>query len=1204
MEETIVIPSPNWYKSSVIAVSSDGWVIYGGPSRSLCVLIPVSCETSKDGRFIAHVVKQAHGEKIVSVDISPEWPEKRNILVGSSDGMVKQWSLVEVDNSLQAKCIQSHNIHQKEMEEVVGVGYCDSSKAVTLGNFGNIVRWDIKSNLVQAMPRLLKGTKPSCMSCSPHRCLIVAVGTKQGVVIVLDLNGGGRVLYKVRGQNDEILSVSWCPQYEVCLKKLVDFCEEESVLTKRLAKIREVGSKTKNHSGILKDLPDDSFDETIVEEDDTFDIYKDHEANEFGHKKYEPEEVLVKVAEKNAPEDDFLAECLRLKKDLLDRKNKEEETITGLVEALDNTHMKNVSSKCTSSSAVSNENSETEDIIKQEDASSHKHKNLLASIGKTGGLRIWSRSGKLVASCSIPIGQQKNKVTHSDVKWATVLWYKPDLLLIADGRSQLLKCNPLQINSKTKLRWKMIHNLHQSGLFCIASNAPRIQNTICQQDGEISNKIDEKCEINGNVNSDKWIIWTASQDRDVICYSVEKDEVIAYYKSCGSFIYAIEACPYDARRYAMSIGDGSVRLLEMDLSEDETKLNVTTVVSYFQNVQGKVLTVAWHPTEENLLAFATAESRVGLIDASQSKKRSATTLRPTAQRSIYSLSWGPDRQLFTCGGGEVTVYDTKHIDSEPWVLKVVWEQKVWKPCVVKYTSRGILVGSRDGAIAVLDLDTLQPVAASFVFGNIIHHVDWHPQQTSESCELSPLRDLIAVSSLDKIHTVNIIQYSEKDDGKTLTMWKALTGHNLPVHHVVWNPHRDNYLLSTSQDRTVRVWDVVAGTCVSVFSGHGAWTVGAAWSSFPAAWDSVLSGGADCCVRLWSSRDFPADLHQDDHGPKKEKKKKKKDKKADDTEENLEENMAIHATAIAKPKQRFLLPYVMSSMKLVTPEKFQEMAHRFLGTVPANGNDGHHRYMKIFGNTNDFNSILDSEFEWHLEKHRIEAAIMLLIFRGEMSAAMELASEKDYLCPFLISLAPCVSFKFWKDTMQLYVAQIERMMAKGDVEFIGRQVDYGGIQLRKAATLLSLHDVTSAVDHLSEAKMFLEAYMLARARHMDKLAEDVVRKWADYGARSGMLLLASFCHLVLDDPYQAAHQLAKTPNEENLKLAKELAQYAGQTTFVQFVEEKLQVLRENAGDENDLQTLPLKAELFTNEILDESKDVSDDEDCIDDVEPTP
>lgn len=60
----------------------------------------------------------------------------------------------------------------------------------------------------------------------------------------------------------------------------------------------------------------------------------------------------------------------------------------------------------------------------------------------------------------------------------------------------------------------------------------------------------------------------------------------------------------------MSSGDGAVRVMELDVAEEETKLSMGGVATYWQNVQGKVLTVAWHPTKENLLAFGTAEARV------------------------------------------------------------------------------------------------------------------------------------------------------------------------------------------------------------------------------------------------------------------------------------------------------------------------------------------------------------------------------------------------------------------------------------------------------------------------------------------------------------------------------------------------------------------------------------------------------------------
>lgn len=62
---------------------------------------------------------------------------------------------------------------------------------------------------------------------------------------------------------------------------------------------------------------------------------------------------------------------------------------------------------------------------------------------------------------------------------------------------------------------------------------------------------------------------------------------------------------------AVAVGDGAIRVWEADTaSGDEHALAPGHVTAYWQGVQGKVLTVAWHPTKENLLAFATAEARV------------------------------------------------------------------------------------------------------------------------------------------------------------------------------------------------------------------------------------------------------------------------------------------------------------------------------------------------------------------------------------------------------------------------------------------------------------------------------------------------------------------------------------------------------------------------------------------------------------------
>lgn len=69
------------------------------------------------------------------------------------------------------------------------MAYSTEVYAVSVGTFGIIVKWDVNSNVVKTYNTFLKNFKPNCISCSPHTALNVAVGTKQGVVFLIDLNG-------------------------------------------------------------------------------------------------------------------------------------------------------------------------------------------------------------------------------------------------------------------------------------------------------------------------------------------------------------------------------------------------------------------------------------------------------------------------------------------------------------------------------------------------------------------------------------------------------------------------------------------------------------------------------------------------------------------------------------------------------------------------------------------------------------------------------------------------------------------------------------------------------------------------------------------------------------------------------------------------------------------------------------------------------
>lgn len=53
--------------------------------------------------------------------------------------------------------------------------------------------------------------KANCLACCPHEAGLVAVGSKCGLIYIVDLDINGSILYKLRGHDEEVVSLSWCP---------------------------------------------------------------------------------------------------------------------------------------------------------------------------------------------------------------------------------------------------------------------------------------------------------------------------------------------------------------------------------------------------------------------------------------------------------------------------------------------------------------------------------------------------------------------------------------------------------------------------------------------------------------------------------------------------------------------------------------------------------------------------------------------------------------------------------------------------------------------------------------------------------------------------------------------------------------------------------------------------------------------------------
>lgn len=116
--------------------------------------------------------------------------------------------------------------------------------------------------------------------------------------------------------------------------------------------------------------------------------------------------------------------------------------------------------------------------------------------------------------------------------------------------------------------------------------------------------------------------------------------------------------------------------------------------------------------------------------------------------------------------------------------------------------------------------------------------------------VSPSPHVIASSSRDNTVIVWHVdpESSSANQGQAGIAVKSLSKHKQPVSDVVLSCYGD-YLLSTSWDKTMRLWDVQAGEAFRTFVGHTSDVNGGALSA-----DSrqIISCSRDKTIRLWNT----------------------------------------------------------------------------------------------------------------------------------------------------------------------------------------------------------------------------------------------------------------------------------------------------------------------------------------------------------------
>nr|XP_055035925.1 gem-associated protein 5 [Misgurnus anguillicaudatus] len=196
MHDRLLPASPNWYCSRCSDVNVNGVLGFGAKNTIYLVKVTATSPTVI-GELTGHTER-------VSGFAFCHYNGQENICASTSDDKtVKIW------DADQRVLVTEHNVHQNT---ITAVHWSPVQKhlVVTGDEKGIVVCYRYSSNDTQSFfpePRTI-----FCLSCSPHEENYIAVGYKDGMIVVIDISKKGDVICRLRGHDDEIHALAWCPR--------------------------------------------------------------------------------------------------------------------------------------------------------------------------------------------------------------------------------------------------------------------------------------------------------------------------------------------------------------------------------------------------------------------------------------------------------------------------------------------------------------------------------------------------------------------------------------------------------------------------------------------------------------------------------------------------------------------------------------------------------------------------------------------------------------------------------------------------------------------------------------------------------------------------------------------------------------------------------------------------------------------------------
>ncbi|KYM76201.1 Gem-associated protein 5 [Atta colombica] len=760
---------------------------------------------------------------------------------------------------------------------------------------------------------------------------------------------------------------------------------------------------------------------------------------------------------------------------------------------------------------------------------------LLASGAKDRSIFIWraGRDGRYETVLNIPNTpimpvSYKSKLSTTGGTWIAVCWAEPNLLLTSSLWGELLSWE--LSTDREKPKYKLFHTFHSRGLFSIAA--------ISNYDGT-SDDLKTNSELK---------VWSSAQDRWVICCKSNSDPTklaILEHKipTQGGFVYCMNACPIDTSRIAFGVGDAMLRL--WNLSEPHT--TIFDVVMHWQKIKGKIRVISWFPEDESTVAFGTGEGRVGVFDAIGTNKQ-PILYRQYHRNTIYKLEWAQLKSeyfLFSCAEGELVAYKKSTPNDGRMIISIVLSY-----CFIIITS--IL---EPISIMFYDQKLRKRGSSIHILRNVVNCLAWHPESTMADKWMSPIANYLAVASdscsimifdmsklIKELETTGTEDIIENDQNCTMHKIVAtLNGHSDKVVCLAWSPHFSGHLVSGSYDNIAQVWNVEKQELMGTYMGHDGPVLCCMWS--PLKPQLIMTGSSDFTLHIWNytlsaqSPKQPSDIKA---SKKKQKQQKKLKNKTDDQENNSTistnpvnlSSAEVIAKLQSQSKKKDRKSYFNKYNKLINDKS--QILNFIKHDIRSNQieEDDTSTNLSLFcEKKNDFLTLISNE---KLAHDNSDIVTELNMWCDDLESNLICAARDQQLNDFLVSLAPNVSLKMWREMCEAYAHQL---ILQHNPE---KAVSY----------LLAIHKIHEAVEVFINAKLFKEAYALARCKldDNDMFLNKILESWAEWATFKGHLEQAAHCHVKLGSFDKAAKILSRRKDLYCLEAASELAFLSGDEGF--------------------------------------------------------